>query len=113
MEVLGEDGEVDGFWQRIVLEAVPAYCSVCEKLGHTPATCRKDRREPVAEELVEPVEPEVVMAEEATVEAEVLVDEAVDRRKEMEHGEGSTLVRVVMLDWIVMMGYLCRKMISL
>lgn len=31
-----------GFWQRVVYENLPLYCSACSKQGHTHATCRRN-----------------------------------------------------------------------
>ncbi|XP_071924734.1 uncharacterized protein [Coffea arabica] len=32
-----------GFWQEIVIEHLPSYCSSCWRLGHSNAECNKDR----------------------------------------------------------------------
>ncbi|XP_027154965.1 uncharacterized protein LOC113755095 [Coffea eugenioides] len=36
------EGEM-GFWQSILVEHLPSYCSSCWRLGHSNAECKKDR----------------------------------------------------------------------
>ena len=38
------EGET-GFWQKIVTEGVPSYCSSCWRLGHSPEECKKNSPE--------------------------------------------------------------------
>lgn len=38
------EGEM-GFWQKIVPEEMPSYCSACWRLGHSVDECRKNSSE--------------------------------------------------------------------
>ena len=35
-----------GFWQKVVMEEVPKYCTTCWRLGHSVEECRKNDANP-------------------------------------------------------------------
>lgn len=45
-EIYVVNGSNGGYWQKVVYEDAPMYCSHCLKIGHDKATCRKNDSAP-------------------------------------------------------------------
>lgn len=81
LEIWNEKGEISGFWQKIVYDALPELCSSCGVVGHGAALCSKGGRqegEAVRVEAMMEEELEVHVAEVVEAATQVVMEEVAE-----------------------------------